>query len=1479
MEKKLKEICLHLLDLGKRNRLINYKETGYKTIEVLNVNYEELFEKITNSAQLSVFQLDGVLQKYHATIEGTEESLGEYSIGKVRDIALPLLRPNDLLCYKKSIPLNKIMKSIYKDYKATLIEKGINPLYMTFGMVEYKEKEEFYYAPLLLIPLTCEEHNGGYKLKAGEDEVIVNPTLAYLLRTEYKLEIEEFDEKTDSLLEYQTKLSSLLKEREMRLLPRITVGIYSFLKMNMFNDLMNHQELVLQNQNIQRIMGAAIPFDVGKGTSVYPIVNADSSQLEAIQYAVNGGSFVLQGPPGSGKSQTITNIIASMIGNGKKVLFVSEKQAALNVVYENLRRAGIESFAAELHSHKTNKKDFIDELYRTAILPKYDIKTEASKVKHHYDYVKDTLEEYRQDLHKIIPRLGISLYEVYAKLLSLGKKSLKYSFSNIETLDSEYLAESLELCSQYTTISKVLGSDYHTGPFYGFISTDLSYIRLQAEADFLSLTQFFTQMLTLRETLVQRLPLQVKSYQDILYQTEYLSAIVQLSMFLPEFFVKTKREILIQQLEHFFKAKAYLEKSTLKNFLDLALIKTDVESLLKEFKLQSQKRLKLISIRYHKTKKELRGYTKIKMKDKDLLIKLEEACQYKKQLILFQRSKKALPEGYKTYEYEAMLKDLQSLRKLPFDLVLTNEKYGKLKNELLEILMFFNRQKGMDLSQYTKNFDSSILNIIQDDIKLVVQKLQQMSDNVELLSLHAQRLEILKKLSDLNLLSYLDKFLENKQDIEQLKYDLEFQFYQANMYYELDHNPVIKEFSGLGVEAILQEFKELDEAKFAANKAYIISKLSKERPDDSILAGSRFAVLIKEYNKSRKQKPIRRLLEEIFDFIISIKPVFLMSPLSISTYLPSTLELFDVVIFDEASQVFSWDALGAIYRAKQCIIIGDSKQMPPSTFFTSTQYEEEDEENYEDVLESILDKGGSIFPTKRLLWHYRSRSEELIAFSNQKFYESGLITIPQAKSHEPGFGIDFHYLPNGIYEVKSRTNLQEANYITDLVFRHFRDKPNQSLGVVAFSNAQADLISDLIEERMKDHQELFPYFAEDKEEPFFVKNLESVQGDERDVIFFSICYGYTKENRFYQRFGPLNTVGGERRLNVAITRAKMNVCVVSSIRSSDIRLENTESIGVKLLKSYLSYAEDITTPKHWTEEVKDGVLLDVSRYLLSQGFLVQKRVGSSSFKIDIAVLHPATKEFVAAIMLDGPSYCIGNCGDANRLQELLLERLGWRFYRIFSTLWLHQEKLEKEKLLQFLKQVFTDKLPNKVNRKEETYLLKNEETIDDSFEEYQQVSPEEIRRLSEKKSIPQIIRHIVQREGPIHQDYLLKRICFLYGRTKVTAPVRAMFLEDLDQLSLFSQDGFLGVQPFAAIGLRINSDRDIEYIPLEELKDAIYKIVKKSNGITKEGCYKAVGRLLGYSRVSEHAVSILENALVFLKLDGVLVEKHECLYI
>ncbi|MDE6407862.1 MAG: DUF4011 domain-containing protein, partial [Anaeroplasmataceae bacterium] len=1428
---------------------------------------------ITNSTPLSIFKVDPVLQKYHKTIDGTDEAIENYSNGKVKDIISPLLKANDILCYKKGIPLNKIIKALHREYKNTLLEKGINTLYMTFGMVEYEEAKEHYLAPLLLIPLDMDIVN--FKIKESEDEIILNPTLAYLLETEYKVILEEFKENEMSLQEYLSKTSAILNEKNMQLHFRISIGIYSFLKMNMFNDLRNHADIILENNNILKLLGS---FEKEEAITIeepiYPVVDADESQLMAIHAASNGESFVLQGPPGTGKSQTITNMIASLIGNGKKVLFVSEKQAALNVVYENLKRADLDSFAIELHSHKANKKEFIDELYKTAILPRYEIKSEAEDFARKYSYLSNILEEYRTKLHQKIDRLGISLYDVYSAYLKLEQTDIVYKIDDIETYTLEDLNEIKQSLDQYGMLSTTIGYDYKKGPFYGFISRNTSYIRYEAKQDFERIYTFFKELSKIQDSLTKALPFDIRSFKHIVDAMPYLDKIIQLNYFMPDYFIEEQRQKLCIRIDKYKKLTEYFSKSTLKKFIDLKIIQLDgVEELVKLFEIQSKKLLKFLLPSYHKMKKELSSYARLKMSDADLLLKLKEALEYKNKTIALNQLKKKLPKGYKPYEYDILYQDAMSLKDFPFALNLNEEAYQALKKSLIEITFQFNKINTISLAPYIEKFDPEVIQFIEGDIKDILLKLRDMVESIDLLDVHAQRLDILHKLEEHQALDYLDFVIENKLGIKKFSSCYEQVFWQANILYEVEKEAIFQEFSGLGVEGIVEDFKRLDQMHLETNKAYIVSKLSNSRPDESIMVGSKFSVLVKEYNKSRKHKPIRLLLEEIFDLILDIKPVFLMSPLSVSTYLNSKLHLFDTVIFDEASQVFAWDALGAIYRAKQCIVIGDSKQMPPSNFFTSMI---EDEDDYENDMESILDKGSSVFKTKRLNWHYRSRSEELISFSNQNFYDNRLITIPQAKKHQKGFGIDFHYVM-GTYEVKARTNLIEANYIVDLVFDHAKNRPNQSLGVVAFSNAQADLIADLIEERLEGSSEIKDFFSEEKKEPFFVKNLESVQGDERDVILFSICFGYTKENKFYQRFGPLNTMGGERRLNVAITRAKINVCVVSSIHAYDIKLDQTESLGVAMLKKYLEYAEAVSTPKHASYNSKDGVISSITNFLNKSGYIVQTHIGTSEFKIDIAVMDKETGEYKTAIMVDGATYRIGNCSDANALQERLLMRLGWRFLRVFSTEWIFQEKLEKERILHFLKEDSSNASRNE--NKKDSFLVEVEDTFDASFDSYPLVSRDEIEDLYNQKPISEIIYYIISKEEPIHIDYLLKRICFMYGRTKVTALVRDLFEQDIEDLEIYRENSFLSIHPISSQGLRIPSDRDIEFIHPEELKDAIYKIVKKSNGITKEGCFKKVIGLLGYNRMSDRAIEILEQALVFLKLEGKIVEKQDCLYI
>ena len=416
--------------------------------------------------------------------------------------------------------------------------------------------------------------------------------------------------------------------------------------------------------------------------------------------------------------------------------------------------------------------------------------------------------------------------------------------------------------------------------------------------------------------------------------------------------------------------------------------------------------------------------------------------------------------------------------------------------------------------------------------------------------------------------------------------------------------------------------------------------------------------------------PIRKLLAETGSLVQIIKPCFLMSPLSVSTYLDPDKISFDTIIFDEASQIFPQDAIGAIYRGKQLIVVGDSKQMPPSNFFNSSADIDIDDEEVGDVadFESLLDICSSVFTTERLAWHYRSHYEQLISFSNMHFYNNSLVTFPSSSTDHSGIGVDYYHV-DGIFDRKSKTNRKEAEYVVELIYKHIKEHPERSLGVVAFSVAQQSLIDRLLSKKRELDPSYEWFFKADNAEPFFVKNLETVQGDERDTIIFSVAYAKDAQGRFLHNFGPLNREGGERRLNVAITRAKDNVQLVASIHYTDIDLNKTGARGVHLLRAYLDYAQNGESALERTitvsseDQFDSDFEMEVCDYLRDNGFTVDTQVGCSGYKIDLGVRKPEGSEYVLAVECDGATYHSSkNARDRDSLRQQVLERMGWQFY-------------------------------------------------------------------------------------------------------------------------------------------------------------------------------------------------------------------------
>ncbi|OYO84473.1 hypothetical protein CG709_14945, partial [Lachnotalea glycerini] len=518
-----------------------------------------------------------------------------------------------------------------------------------------------------------------------------------------------------------------------------------------------------------------------------------------------------------------------------------------------------------------------------------------------------------------------------------------------------------------------------------------------------------------------------------------------------------------------------------------------------------------------------------------------------------------------------------------------------------------------------------------------------------------------------------------------------------------DEFAYLRRFKAYAHEAKINEFKSHDEKQLLLAQARLDAMLSNLKPSGTRILNSAMdevSILRRESEKKRKIMPLRKLFKEIPTLLQKLKPCFMMSPLSVSYFLDSDIYAFDMVIFDEASQILPEDAIGAIYRGKQVVIVGDTKQMPPTNFFSSTSnnsddlYDSDDEEdNYYDICgESILEEAenNKCLPSCTLLWHYRSKDESLIAFSNKMIYRNELITFPNCKK-EPDKGLEYDYVQDGYYEGKPKNcNVKEAERCVQLVEEHIKKHPNRSLGIIAFSEKQQSVIKDAVEDFRMNHPEYNDFFDDNREEYFFVKNLESVQGDERDTIIFSICYAKNKEGHMYMRFGPLGHAGGERRLNVAITRAKYNVKLVGSILPSDLDLKNTSPEGVKLLRDYILYAiqDDYNMPQGSPEANEDEFFTDIiSDFIIENGYSVKRNIGASKYKMDIAVVHPdATDEFFIGIECDGGNYIMARTArERDVLRRNIMYSIGWNIYHIWSVAWFKNPIEEKQKLIQFLK--------------------------------------------------------------------------------------------------------------------------------------------------------------------------------------------------
>jgi very-short-patch-repair endonuclease len=745
----------------------------------------------------------------------------------------------------------------------------------------------------------------------------------------------------------------------------------------------------------------------------------------------------------------------------------------------------------------------------------------------------------------------------------------------------------------------------------------------------------------------------------------------------------------------------------------------------------------------------------------------------------------------------------------------------------------------------------------------------------------------------------LDWIASGQVSLPNISRCLERAFYQRWLNDVFEVRPQLREFHAVTHEQRIKEFQELDQKILLQNRKNIISTLRShlqqalQTPEIS----QQMLDLRSQLRRQRGIMPLRVLMKRCFSVINAIKPCFMMSPQTVAQLLEKDRAKFDLVIFDEASQLPTEDAVGAIIRGDQLVVVGDPKQLPPTNFFAvangqiNVERDEDGElifQESESILEEVQNSG---VPSSRLRWHYRSSNESLITFSNVRFYDSDLFTFPSNETDAYQSGLTFEYVENGVYEGKG-LNAIEARRVADAVVKIFRSYPDDSLGVGTFNLRQQLAILDELEVRRREDPSLEKLFDRSVDEPFFVKNLENIQGDERDTIFLSVTYAKALDGRLRYNFGPLNAENGWRRMNVLTSRARKRMTVFSSIRADDIHLEETTSKGAELLHSFLRYAEHRLLDSERISaaaETDSPFEYEVYQELTRRGLHLQPQVGVSGYKIDLGVLDDeVTDRFVCGIECDGVSYHSSETArDRDRLRQQVLERRGWMIHRVWSTDWFKDREGQVSRLLESIK------LSRDLARSKNAVVDSHDELEDEakdkpptpefdisssstqiqfvlpSVPDYELAVVDAGNFLSfhqtPSDNVARMILQVVHVEAPVHVDDICSRIAGAFGSRagrRIALRIQGIVQYLAGRAAITTRDGFVYI-PNSTVALRRRSGSGIPInrVAPEEIQAAIAMILADGYHFERPILVNHVRSLFGFDRSGPIVKSAVEKVI------------------
>ncbi len=1299
------------------------------------------------------------------------------------------------------------------------------------------------------------------------------------------------------------------------------------------------------------------------------MVDADSTQMAAVASALAGRSFVLQGPPGTGKSQTITNLIAAAVAAGKTVLFVSEKMAALEVVYRRLRQVGLGDFCLELHSHKSNKKEVLESLGRTLERAERHNAAGFSDRSLELGRLRDELNVYATALHRARP-LGLTFYQASSRLLGMREiPEVRIPFAGVSKVTEAQLRSWEDAVAEFApraaAVSPVASHPFRTSGRAGWSG--------QAEAELADRIDDALRLLDALDEAERELfaalwcaPATQQSPIVLEALATFATALSAGAVPAAAFDVgawpaisRRARAFTAAMRVHRARRAALAQRWKPDLFtLDLpplaerfARFATSFFLFAWIFLLSSRKRLRPVAIGLLPERSTIAS---------DL--PLAQECKAAHPIL--EREMAWVQSSFSAALAHVAVGDIADGDLLALD-GLTDRgdavcsavsalatTVGGAVEGLRATVSRFAEQAGAGERETLRAKAAAITSLVGalGEKEAAIRALAVVRSGAAWptaeAATHRSGLRAtlaswrdtlgrfrpwclyqgsVARMNELGLSALVEAQRNGSASAADLPELLRKSFLARWVATVRDEEPALRSFDGKNHHRRTERFAVLDEEYLQLTRQWIVQKLEERLPafDPSGAASGEPGIVARELRKKTRHLPIRKLFQQIGNLLPRLKPCLLMSPLSIAQYLPASSRRFDLVVFDEASQIGTHDAVGAISRGSQVVIVGDSKQLPPTSFFSRAASDDDAavDENDVEELESVLDEAlARRVPQQMLGWHYRSRHESLIDFSNKHYYDRRLHVFPAAQREVDDLGVKWHPVPEGVYLAgKERTNPREAERLVGhLVETLLRTKPEErSFGVVTFSMAQQSLIEDLLDERRARLPDLEPHFAADhpRGEPVFVKNLENVQGDERDEILFSIGYARDEQGKLRMHFGPLSLAGGERRLNVAITRARCELRVFSTLTHDQIDLCRTNSVGARHLRDFLEYASRQATAAPQSSTALDGdpdrrFEREVCAALTAAGHRVDVDVGCGAYRVDLAVVHPKRPGVYAlAVELDGASYRSAHTArDRDRLRRQVLEALGWRVCRVWSGDWWFDPEGEKRRLLDAVGNALkappaapravptlnaapspqdvaaagpaassSGRVEAPVRHEASAPTVPSKDYVIATVPAASS-DPEAFFAPSASGAIQQRILAVVAVEAPVHEELVARRVVACWSIAKLTARVKRRLEEELVALARRKAVDRRGEFVWGALHpsdaytmFRGPTDeRDADMLPPEEVANAAAYVLSRALSLPRDELARETARLFGISRMGAKVTAAIAAGI------DVLVARRRC---